>query len=64
MSEKNELRKKWDKNYEERKKEKYTLLRTRIDIELKNKFKEKLKNDSNYADMSDFVIKSIKKYLK
>lgn len=64
MPENPELRKLRDKRYENRKKENYDRMFIRIDKNLKNKFKEKIDKDDNYADMTDFIIKNIESYLK
>lgn len=64
MPENPELRKIRQKKYEDRKKENYTFLKFRISIDLKKKFKEKIEKDSKYTDMSEFIIKSIEKYLE
>ncbi|MBS5863353.1 MAG: hypothetical protein KIC54_01525 [Clostridium sp.] len=64
MPENPELRKKWNRDYENKKKEQYDRMFIRIDKNLKNKFKEKIEKDNNYTDMSDFIIKNIENYLK
>lgn len=64
MPENPELRKLRDKRYENRKKENYDRMFIRIDKNLKNRFKEKIDKDDNYADMTDFIIKNIESYLK
>lgn len=64
MPENPELRKIRQKKYEDRKKENYTFLKFRISIDLKKRFKEKIEKDSKYTDMSEFIIKSIEKYLE
>lgn len=58
------IRKKWNRDYENKKKEQYDRMFIRIDKNLKNKFKEKIEKDNNYTDMSDFIIKNIENYLK
>lgn len=64
MPENPELRKLRDKRYENRKKDNYDRMFIRIDKNLKNRFKEKIDKDDNYADMTDFIIKNIESYLK
>lgn len=59
-----ELRKLRDKRYENKKKEEYDRMFVRINKNLKNKFKEKIDKDDNYADMSDFIIKNIENYIE
>lgn len=64
MPENLELRKLRDKRYENKKKEQYDRIFVRIDKNLKNKFKEKIDKDDNYADMSDFIIQNIENYIE
>ena len=64
MPENPELRKLRDKRYENRKKENYDRMFIRIDKNLKNRFKEKIDKDDNYAYMTYFIIKNIERYLK
>lgn len=64
MPENPELRKLRDKRYENKFKETSETIRLRINKELKNRFREKIEKDDNYADMSDFLMKKIKKYLE
>ena len=64
MPENPELRKLRDKRYENKKKEEYDRMFVRINKNLKNKFKEKIDKDDNYADMSDFIIKNIENYIE
>lgn len=64
MPENPELRKLRDKRYENNFKETSETIRLRISKELKNKFREKIEKDDNYTDMSDFLMKKIKKYVE